>query len=276
MRESAGWFRRRLKAGPMAEKQQRRVAIVTGSSRGIGAAIAQSLAEDACDLMLTGRDAEALKRTAAAVGKSGGKSTTLAADLTHPEAPQRLVDATRQAYGRIDIVVCNAGSTKRGDFLALADEDWQTGFGLKFFAHMRLARAVWADLKSARGSLLFISGIGGRTPGAEFSIGGAVNAALLSLTKALAEKGIADGVQVNCVNPGAVKTGRLTTRIRETARRLGVGEDEAARQFVAELGIARFGEPADIAGLVAFVTGARGRFLQGALIDMDGGQTRTI
>ena len=180
----------------------------------------------------------------------------------------------------------NTGYSVNGGFAeyALADANYvghlPANIGFVEIAPVLCAGVtVYKGLKMTEarpGEWVVISGIGGRTPGAEFAIGGSVNAALLSLTKALAEKGIADGVQVNCVNPGAVRTGRLTTRIRETARRLGVDDGEAARQLVAELGIARFGEPADIAGLVAFVTGPRGRFLQGSLIDMDGGQTRTI
>src|SRR5438105_3484895 len=112
-----------------------KVALVTGSSRGIGRGIALGLAEEGCDLMLTGTDPAALKEAAAAVGKSGGKVQTLAVDLRKDEAPAALVEAARKSFGRLDILVNNAGTTKRGDFLNLTDADWADGYGLKFFAH---------------------------------------------------------------------------------------------------------------------------------------------
>ena len=141
---------------------------------------------------------------------------------------------------------------------------------------MRLTRAAWPHLKARGGSVVSIAGIGGRTPGAEFAIGGSVNAAILSLAKALAERGIADGVQVNVVNPGSVETDRLKGRIDAARQRWSVGEAEARRRLVEEAAITRFGMPEDIAGLVAYIVSRRGRFLQGALIDIDGGQTKTM
>jgi 3-oxoacyl-[acyl-carrier protein] reductase len=252
-----------------------KVAIVTGASRGIGDGIARELAAEGCRLVLAARSGEALRALA---GELGGDRRALAheADLMEREAPARLVEAAMAAFGRVDLVVCNAGATKRGDFLALSETDWTDGFGLKFFAHVRLVRAAWPHLKSAEGSVVFIGGIGGRTPGAEFAIGGSVNAALLSLAKALADKGVADGVRVNVVNPGSVATDRLKGRIAAFVEQHGVDDAEALRRMVAEAGALRFGEPADIAGLVAFVASRRGRFLHGALIDIDGGQTKTL
>jgi 3-oxoacyl-[acyl-carrier protein] reductase len=115
---------------------------------------------------------------------------------------------------------------------------------------------------------VFISGIGGRTPGREFSIGGSVNAALLSFTKALAELGVADGVKVNAINPGAIRTDRFQARLARAA--------QTERQFVKESGITRVGEPEDIAELVAYLVSPSGSFIHGSLIDIDGGQTKTL
>jgi len=160
--------------------------------------------------------------------------------------------------------------------LKLTDEDWADSFALKFFGAVRVTRASWPHLKKSAGSVLFISGAGGRTPGAEFAAGGAVNAGLLSLTKALAETGIKDGVQVNSVNPGTVRTDRLKTRLDTTMEEQGIDLATAERRFVEGSGVTRIGEPEDIAALVAFVVGPEGRFLQGSLIDMDGGATKTV
>ncbi len=253
-----------------------KVAIVTGASRGIGAAIARELGREGCALSLSARSLDALGTLAEDLRAGGSRVLVRAGDLREADEPAQLIEATLAELGRLDVVVANAGATKRGDFLALRDEDWQDGFALKLFAHVRLIRAAWPHLVETGGSVLSIAGVGGRTPGAEFAIGGSVNAAILSLGKALAARGVADGVQVNVVNPGPIRTDRLRTRIRTAAESDGVDDEEAALRLAAELGVARFGEPEEVASLVAYVVSPRGRFLHGALIDVDGGQTRTI
>jgi 3-oxoacyl-[acyl-carrier protein] reductase len=150
------------------------------------------------------------------------------------------------------------------------------GYALKMFGAVRVTRAAWPHLKANRGAVVNISGSGGRTPGPQFTIGGSVNAALLSLTKALADLGVADGVQVNAINPGPVRTARLEKRLAQTASDHGVGADEALQIFLREERITQIGEPEDIAGLVAFLLSKNGRYLHGSLIDADGGSTKTI
>src|SRR4029077_9820324 len=147
-------------------------------------------------------------------------------------APQRLVDAAVAQFGGIDIVVNNAGATRRGPFLALNEEDWQDSFAAKFFGTVRLVRAAWAHLKARSGSIVNIAGVGGRTPGAEFAIGGSVNAALLSFTKAIAELGLQDGIQINAINPGFIRTDRLKKRLEASAAALGVTIAEAEQVMV--------------------------------------------
>ena len=124
--------------------------------------------------------------------------------------------------------------------------------------------------------MIFISGVGGRTPGAQFTIGGSVNAALLSLTKALADLGIRDGVQVNAINPGSIRTARYTTRLQALATERGLTLDAAEQALVQNAHVTRIGEPEEIAALVAFMASAEGRLLQGSLVDMDGGATKSI
>jgi len=253
-----------------------KVAIVTGASKGIGRSIARQLARDGAAVLLTARDAAALAGVVREIEVEGGQAALCALDLREQEAQERLVRTAVQSFGGIDIVVNNAGATKRGNFLALTDDEWADGFALKFFGSVRLTRAAWPLLKERAGSVVNIVGVGGRTPGAEFAIGGSVNAALLSFTKALAEVGVRDGVQVNAVNPGFVRTDRLDARLRKAAQEQGVSPAEAADRMVKSAGVTRLGEPEDIANLVAFIVSPQGRLLQGALIDIDGGQTKTI
>jgi 3-oxoacyl-[acyl-carrier protein] reductase len=253
-----------------------KVALVTGSSRGIGRGIALSLAEEGVRLMLTGRDRGALEEVAGAVRTCGAEARFHAGDLREPAEVERLLAAVRAGFGTLDILVNNAGATKRGDFFALSDADWQDGYALKFFAHVRLARAAWPLLRASGGSVLAIIGVGGRTPTADFTIGSAVNASCMAFAKALADIGKRDGVQVNAINPGHVETERFRRRLDELMTTTRLDEPAAREHYREMLAITRIGQPADIGALSTFVVSPRGRWLHGALIDMDGGQTVTL
>ena len=253
-----------------------RIVLVTGASRGIGRAIAVQLARQGADLLLTARDETLLTAVAAEIRALGRRAAVCADDLREPAAAGRIVAAALAAFGAIDVVVNNAGATKRGDFLQLTDEDWLDGYALKLHGAVRLTRAAWPHLKARRGAVVNIAGVGGRTPGPEFTIGGSVNGALLTFTKALADVGVRDGVQVNAINPGYVRSDRFNARIRQRIATTGETVEQAEARLVAEAESTRLGEPADIAHLVSFLVSPAARYLHGALIDADGGQTKTV
>jgi NAD(P)-dependent dehydrogenase (short-subunit alcohol dehydrogenase family) len=260
----------------MEKRFNGRVAIVTGSSRGIGRAIAGRLAAEGARVVLTARDAGLLKRAVDEIEEQGGTAQAIAIDLRTADAAQRVVDFAKASYRQIDLLVNNAGATKRGDFFELTEEDWADGFALKFFGAVRLTRAAWPHLKASGGSVVNISGVGGRMPGPHFTIGGSVNAALISFTKAMADVGIQDGVQVNVVNPGSIRTDRYRRMLEASAAHQGLDPAEAEKRIIEGHKITRIGEPEEIAALVAFVASPEGRLLQGAMIDMDGGATKVI
>src|ERR1035441_3891657 len=143
-----------LSSPHMRQALSNKVAIVTGASQGIGRAIALKLAADGAAVMLAARNAELLKGVRAEIESKGGWAAWLSFDLRKSEAPALLVDRTIEVLGGIDIVVNNAGATKRGDFLALSEKDWMDGFGLKFFGAVRLLRAAWPALKERKGSVV--------------------------------------------------------------------------------------------------------------------------
>jgi 3-oxoacyl-[acyl-carrier protein] reductase len=253
-----------------------KTALVTGASRGIGRGIALALAEEGCNVVLTGRDTGALAEVAASARHNGVKAAVVALDLRQASAAATLVEAARSEFGGLDILINNAGATKRGDFFALSDADWQDGFALKFFAHVRLARAAWPLLKERRGSLITIGGTSGRKPQASFTIGSSVNAACAAFSKALADLGKQDGVQVNCIHPSLVDTDRQGRRIAAEMKRTGQPEAVIRAQFCAETGITRFGTTQDVAGLTCFIVSKNGSWLHGATIDLDGGEISVL
>lgn len=253
-----------------------KVALVTGASRGLGYAIAEKLAAEGMSVAIAARNADALRTLASRIESHGGQALVHAADLSTPDAPASFGAAALARFGRIDLVVNNAGATQRGDFLELTEQDWAEGYALKFFAAVRLSRFAWPHLAAARGCIVNIAGVGGRTGSAEFTIGGSVNAAMLNLTKSLADRGVRDGVRVNAINPGSIVTDRLTTRINRLATDKGLAADEAAKLMADQMGIARFGEPVEIADAVAFLASDRAAYIQGAVLDVDGGLTRTL
>lgn len=249
-----------------------KAALVSGASRGIGLAVARRLAAEGARVMLVARSAAALETEAAALPGAAA----FAADLARPEVAREAVAATVAAFGRLDILVHSAGATQRGDFLALLDEAWNDGYALKFFGGMRLCRAAWPHLVEAAGAAVLIAGIGGRLASADFTIGGSVNAALINLTKALADRGVQDGVRVNAINPGSIRTDRLTGRIATLARERELDMEAAAALLAAESGVARFGLPEEIAAAVAFLAGPEAGYVQGSILDVDGGWLRAV
>jgi NAD(P)-dependent dehydrogenase (short-subunit alcohol dehydrogenase family) len=251
-----------------------KVALVTGAGGGLGTAIAKRFAVEGASLMCADRDGARAEATASAIAKAGGSARAFRADVGDPVECEAQVGETVRQFGRIDILVNNAGTTKRGDFLELTDADWEDGYALKFFAHVRLARAAWPLLVDAKGALVTIGGTSGRMPIAQFTIGSSVNSAAAAFSKALADRGKTDGVQVNTIHPSHVETERLWRRIKLDMDRTGQDEAAVRREHLDHLGIMRFGTPEDIGGLIAFMVSPRGRWLHGATIDMDGGEVK--
>jgi NAD(P)-dependent dehydrogenase (short-subunit alcohol dehydrogenase family) len=249
-----------------------KIALVTGSSRGIGRGIALALADQGCDLLLTGRDAQALDAVAQSIRDKGRKATVHVLDLCEPRAAETLVDSVRREFGGLDILVNNAGATKRGDFFELTDADWQAGYALKLFAHVRLTRAAWPLLKERRGALVAIAGTSGRKPEKQFTVGSSVNAAVAAFTKCMAHLGKEDGVRVNCIHPSLVETERQWRRIRAEVERTKQPEAEIRAQFCRETGIIRYGKVEDVADFVTFIVSSRATWLHGATLDLDGGE----
>ena len=254
----------------------KRTALVTGASRGLGRPIALQLAKQGMNVVLVARDQARLEGVQREIEAAGGVALVEAADLSQPARASEIIAATIKRFGSLYLLVNNAGATKRGDFLELSDADWTDGFALKFFGAVRMAKSAWPHVRQSKGTIINIGGVGGRVAEAEFAIGGSVNAAIGLLTKALADRGVRDGVRVLAIHPGTFETDRLTIRVDRYPKAHNVTAQEAYNSILREQGIRRFGRPEELAIFIGMLASNAVEFLQGSVIDMDGGQTRAV
>jgi 3-oxoacyl-[acyl-carrier protein] reductase len=252
------------------------VAIVTGASRGIGRATAIRLAKDFGAVVLVARDADLLKQTAQEVRAAGAEPLELALDLREPTAAKTAVEQTVAKFKRIDAVVNIAGAVPQVDVLEMTDEQWDDGFALKLHGARRLAIHAWDALKASKGSVIFTSGNSAQAPKSGFAAVATVNAAIVAMARAFADRGVKDGVQVNSVLPGPVMTDRRRSYMEKYAPAHGMTVEEALEKFPAEVGITRYGKPEDIAELMAFVLSPGAKWMVGAALRMDGGEIKGL
>jgi len=252
------------------------VAIVTGASRGIGRATAIRLARDFSGVVIVARTAETLRDTASKVQEEGAEPLALDLDLREPASAEVAVKQALDRFGRIDALVNVAGAVPQTDLFAMSDAEWNDGLSLKFHGARRLTLKAWEALKSVRGAAVFTSGATALAPTAALAAVGTINAAISALAKAFSERGIADGVQVNSVLPGPVLTDRRRSMLSKYAASRGLSLDDAMPRFAAEAGISRYGQPEEIADLIAFLVSPAARWMTGAAIRMDGGEATAI
>ncbi|MGO9422890.1 SDR family oxidoreductase [Roseiarcus sp.] len=252
------------------------VAIITGASQGIGRAAAVRLARDFSALVLVARNRANLEETAEKVGAVGAEALIIDADMARPEAAKTVVDRALAAFDRIDALLNIAGAVPQIDLFEMTDAQWDDGLGLKLHGARRLTIAAWPALKAARGSVVLMSGNSALFPKAPYAAVGTINAAIVALAKAFSDRGIADGVQVNSVLPGPVMTGRRRSYLQHWAPLHGMTVEEATENFPREAGIARYGQPEEIAELMAFLVSPSARWMTGSTLRMDGGEVKSI
>ncbi len=247
-----------------------KVAIVTGSSRGLGLASATALSAEGASVVLCARGDEALQRAAASLAGSGpGEVLAIAADVSTADGAATVVTKTRERFARVDILVNNVGKAGGGDIVSTSDADWQSALDQTLFPAIRMSRLVVPHMRaSGGGAIVMIASIWGRESGGRMTYN-AVKAAEISLAKAMAHQLAADGIRVNSVAPGSVafEGGSWWKRQQE--------DPEAMAAFVArEIPSGRFGRAEEIGDVVAFLASPRASWITGACIPVDGGQSR--
>jgi NAD(P)-dependent dehydrogenase (short-subunit alcohol dehydrogenase family) len=251
-------------------------AIVTGASQGIGRAAAIRLAKDFNAVVLVARNRDHLLETAEAVKAKGAEALIVDLDLAEQSAAKIVVEKTLATFGRIDALLNIAGAVPQIDLFDMTDEQWDAGMALKLHGARRLTIEAWSALKQANGSVVFTSGNSAIFPKAPYAAVGTINAAIAALAKAFSDRGITDGVQVNSVLPGPVMTGRRRSYLEHWAPLHNMTVGEAMERFPRDAGISRYGQPEEIAELMAFLVSPAARWMTGSMLRMDGGEVKSV
>jgi 3-oxoacyl-[acyl-carrier protein] reductase len=258
----------------MSADYQGKIVVVTGGSRGIGRTIAVAFAREGAQTVLASSSADNLAAAAKTVTQAGGPAPlTVAGDLRELKGCQQLFNQVNERFKRCDVLINNAGATRAGNFLDQSEELWLDGFALKFFGCVRLSKLFWPLLKAAQGHIVNVIGGAARTPGAQFLIGGSVNAAMGNFAKGLAALGKQDGVNVNSIHPGMTETERTIQLHQQMAAASGKTPEQIQAEHIARQGIRRLGKPEDVAALTLFLCSEGARHIQGTAIAVDGGAT---
>jgi 3-oxoacyl-[acyl-carrier protein] reductase len=252
------------------------VAVVTGASQGIGRATAIRLAREFGVIVLTARNRAALDSVADEVKRAGAEPLVCALDLSRVEAAKRLVSTVLEGYGRLDALLNIAGAVPQIDLFEMTDEQWQSGAELKLHGARRVTVQAWSALKASRGSVVFMSGNAALHPSPAFAAVATINAAIIALAKAFAEQGVQDGVQVNSIVPGAVLTDRRRSFLQKWAPAHQMTVEEAFTRYPEQAQISRFGQPEEIADLLAFTVSPAARWMTGASLRIDGGEIKGV
>ena len=252
---------------------QDKVAIVTGSSRGLGLASARALVAEGCRVCLCARGAEALAEAALEVEAAARRPNmvvTVQADVSTNDGVERIVERTIDTFGGIDVLVNNVGRAGGTDLLATSDAEWQAAFDETLFPAIRTSRLVVPSMRArGGGAIIMIASIWGRESGGRMTYN-AVKAAEISLSKALAQQLAPLNIRVNSVAPGSILFPGGSWHKRQQADPQGIAE------FVRrELPFGRFGRADEVGAAVAFLASPRASWISGACLPVDGCQSRS-
>ena len=245
-----------------------KVAIITGSSRGIGKAIAERMAEHGAKVVISSRKAEPCEEVAAALNAKHGAGTAIAvpANIASKEDLQNLVDETRKAFGRIDVCVCNAASNPYyGPLAGISDDQFRKILDNNIISNHWLISMVAPEMQARKdGSIIIVSSIGGLRGNAIIGAYNISKAADFQLARNLAHEFGPDNVRVNCIAPGLIKT--------DFAKALW-DNPETLKRSTLGVPLRRIGEPDEIAGAAVYLASKAGSFMTGQAMVVDGGAT---
>lgn len=251
-----------------------RTAIVTGASKGIGLAVATRFAASGADVAIVARGRDALDDAAKTIGAGGrGRVHAISGDVAVPADIRRVYDETMQAFGKIDIVVNNAGTSRAGAFEDITDELWREDFDQKLFAAIRLTRLAWPQMKARRwGRVINTLNIGAKAPRPRSAPTAITRAAGLALTKVLAGEGAPHNVLVNALLVGFIEADQHV----QAAAKAGIPLADYVGARAKEIPLGRIGRAEEFANIACFLASDAASYITGTAINVDGGRSPVV
>ena len=255
-----------------------KVAIVGGASKGLGRACADVLAEEGAKLAICSRNQADLDKAAQEIrAKTGAEVLVFAGDLDRHDTIQRLVAATLERFGRLDVLVNNSGGPPLARSFSATEEQWATAVQRSLLYFARMSREALPHLKKqGRGRIVNILASTVYQPIANLALSGATRMGVVAFAKSLADEVGRDGILVNNVCPGSLLSERMLGNVTSRAKELGISLEQALAQRAEETAIGRIGEPRELANLVAFLASGKSSYITGTTIRVDGGLVRSV
>ena len=255
-----------------------RVAVVSGASAGIGRAIAQGFAEAGADVVIGSRREDAVARAADEIaGATRRTAVPVAADVATAAGVDRLLETARTRFGRLDILVANAGGPPAGSGLALTDAQWEQAFNQNLMSAVRLIRGAIPLMRANNwGRILTVITSGVKVPIQQLVLSNVFRSGVVALTKTLSFELAPHNILVNNLAPGRIDTDRVRWLDGVRATETGRPVEAIVKESVAAIPLGRYGEPREFAALAVFLASEAASYITGQTICIDGGQTRSM
>ncbi len=254
-----------------------KVALVGAASRGLGRAIAVELAREGARVVICARGAEALEATRRQIAATGAEIHAVAADLSQRDGIERVASEAMTTFGRVDVLVTNAGGPPAGPFDAHDWSAWDRAVNLTLRSAVELTRAVLPGMRERRwGRIINVTSIAVKQPVDNLMLSNSVRSAVTGFARTLANEVATDGVTVNNILPGYTRTERVDALAEANAAKEGVTKQEVVARFEREIPMRRLGEPEEFAALAAFLASERASYITGQSIAVDGGWIKSL